>query len=356
MARRRIEGQPPEPAYAPVEIAVVVATYNRAGKLPKVIRALQAQDLHVPFEIVVVDDGSTDATSAVLDDLAASEPRLRVRRLDQNGGPARARNLGWQSSLAPLVAFTDDDCEPGRGWLRALVESFADAEVGIVQGRTIPDPHGVLGPFSRAVHVEAENSFYETCNIAYRRSVLDAMGGFDITFDLAAGEDTDLAWRAREAGHRTRYAARALVVHDVVQSSYVAYLRNTRRWRGVVHVVRKHPHLRREFSGWPFWLPAQNRAALVLTAPIGFAIGGRHRRVGALICLATIAPWLHWRIFRQALPTSRPARALLLPAVLLVDLAEVAIHLSSLRRVAGVSPCSERTFHRAPPAGPATSR
>ncbi|MDT4996540.1 MAG: hypothetical protein QOD45_608, partial [Pseudonocardiales bacterium] len=120
-------------------IAVVVPTHNRASLLPRLVSALVAQEDVPGAEIVLVDDASTDATPDVLANLLPSlEPTGQAIRLAHNRGPATARNIGWRTASAPLIAFLDDDCVPQPGWLASLAASLADAD--IVQGRTLPDP------------------------------------------------------------------------------------------------------------------------------------------------------------------------------------------------------------------------
>src|SRR4051812_19853042 len=105
--------------------SVVVATHNRAELLARLTDALRAQSDVDAFEVIVVDDGSADATPDVLRRIERSWPALRTIRLDENRGPATARNAGWRAATAPIVAFTDDDCVPQAGWLAGLVDGFA---------------------------------------------------------------------------------------------------------------------------------------------------------------------------------------------------------------------------------------
>src|SRR5690242_17185941 len=87
------------------------------------------------FEVIVVDDASTDGTGEVLEQVAERAP-YELRSLGGTGsGPAAARNRGWREASAPLVAFTDDDCVVTPVWLEELVEA-SDGEETVVQGRT----------------------------------------------------------------------------------------------------------------------------------------------------------------------------------------------------------------------------
>ena len=312
--------QPSAPA-----VAVVVATYNRAELLPRLLAALAAQRDVPSYEVVVVDDCSPDDTTVVLNGLAAraSFP-LTVIRQERNGGPAAARNRGWRATSAQLVAFTDDDCVPQPGWLAALVRALGTADVA--QGRTAPDPEQARlhGPFSRTLDVPAMDGFFQTCNIGYRREWLERLGGFDEEFRFPMGEDTDLAWRALEHGADAVFVDDAVVHHDVRPSSALVQIRDSARWESVVLIVRKHPELRAKLHSKWFWKPAH---APALTAFIGLLLAlptgdVRRRALG----LALLAPYAKHRLVDAPLPnTPRKERMRLLPAALAVDLAEVAV-------------------------------
>lgn len=230
-------------ARATPDVSVVVSTFQRRPLLRRLVAALLAQrDVH--HEIIVVDNGATDGTTELLAELAASEPRVRVLRVDVNRGPAGARNLGWRAARAPLVAFTDDDCEPTPDWLAALVAAARTADV--VQGRTLPHPGQAdrAGPWVRSQRIEAWTGRFETCNLLVRRSVLEDSGGFDERFHIAMGEDTDLGLRAVAAGARTGFAPDAVVHHEVWPRTYADYLRERRRWAEMVELVGLRPEVR----------------------------------------------------------------------------------------------------------------
>ena len=220
----------------------MVATRDRDARLGELLASLRAQTLPPDrFEVVVVDDGSVDGTAALL----AARPDVRVVPRDVGRGPAAARNDGWRVTRAPLVAFTDDDCVAAPGWLAALVAASAGAPGAVVQGRTAPreDERDRLGPFSRSLWVEG-GPYYQTCNIAYPRSLLERLGGFDAGAFPFVGEDTDLAWRAIEAGASIAYAPEAVVNHAVVVLGPVGALRFAFRWSDSIRLFARHPALR----------------------------------------------------------------------------------------------------------------
>lgn len=235
------------------EVAVVVATHGRAHLLPRLVTALEAQDGAPPFVLVLVDDGSTDDTWATIEALAqtASIPVHGVR-MGRQSGPAAARNSGWRAVPAARVLFTDDDCVPQPRWVRTMASTLED--VDLVQGATVPAPEQrhLLGPFARTMDVTTETGYYQTCNVGYRRSVLEQVGGFDDDLRLC-GEDIELATRALATGATTAFRGDAEVHHDVRPSSLREHLRGTRRWRGIPQAVHKQPSLRARLHGGLWW-------------------------------------------------------------------------------------------------------
>lgn len=247
--------------------SVVVATRDRAGRLARLLDALDRQTLaDGTFEVVVVDDGSTDSTPEILarpregfELIAAATPGV---------GAAAARETGWRRSSGSTIAFTDDDCEPTPGWLAALVEAVEANTNTFVQGRTLPNPAELdrEGPFSRTIRIERLDPNFNACNIAYPRELLEEIGGFDTeTFgEIAAGEDSDLAWRALGAGARCLFSARALTHHAVNDLGPVGRLRVAAR---SMNGYGLHPGLRRAtFVHGVFWKREHLMAARALAA------------------------------------------------------------------------------------------
>jgi GT2 family glycosyltransferase len=260
--------------------------------------------------VLVVADGATPEVLSVAEASAA-----RVLRLEPGRGPAAARNAGWRTATGELIAFTDDDCLPAPGWVAALRRA-AGAGDAVVQGRVEPVPaeRQRMGPFTRTLWVQGAGPFFQTANVLYPRAVLERLGGFDEAFPAPAGEDTDLGWRAREAGVAVRYEPDALVWHAVHEPGWRGLVRDAPRWGSAVRVVRRHPGLRAHFHHRVFWKASHER---LLLAAAGVALARRSR--GASV--AAVAPWV------AAHRTEHPSRASLLralPAHLAVDAAETA--------------------------------
>lgn len=304
--------------------SVVIATYNRRAMLEATLDALEVQVGAPRFEVVVVDDASPDDTQAMLAARPAGRFELRSIRVERNRGPAHARNLGWQAARAATVCFTDDDCVPTPGWLAALLAPTDG--VDLVQGRTEPNPDHAdrRGPFSRTMIVVHEEGFYETCNIAYPRALLARLGGFDESFRFPFGEDTDLAWRAREQGATTTFAPEALVHHVVWPSDAGAAFRNVPRIDGIVHMVSKHPDLRHHV-GWRRFARRTHPPALLAGAAI-VGVLGRPRSKAAWAAAGAAGLRYAWTCRRHRPPPPRRWQwVLVVPVALGVDLAEVAV-------------------------------
>ncbi len=315
-------------------VSVVVATRDRAQMLPRLVSAVGTQEGVGPVELVIVDDASTDSTWEVLHQLAASARiPLTPLRLEHNVGPASARNAGWRAARGSLIVFTDDDCVPQPGWLKALVDGLTRVE--LVQGRTIPIPEreASRGPFAHTLWVREDGGRYETCNIAYRREVLEQLGGFDEGFRYISrsggrrgpiyGEDTDLAWRAKETGARASFEAAALVHHEVHPSSYRDHLRGMRRRAGLVRTVKRHPGMRRYLHSRWFYQASHPPALLAL---VGIALvlarsGSVKRCTGLLLIL----PYARYRLVVDPMPC-RPRNWVPVTAMALAaDLSEIAV-------------------------------
>lgn len=298
----------PAPLPAPA-VSVVCATYRRPEAVSRLLEALERQDLQLPFEVLLVDDGSGEAVAEALQRIVSASPlEVRLMLQDPNRGAASARNVGWRAASADVVAFTDDDCQPTPGWLRNGLPTLTP-EVGVVVGRVRPCPAQALtsAPWSRSLVVE-DTRFFQTANAFYRRADLDAVGGFDSRL-ARGGEDTDLGLRIVARFGPAAFAPEALVHHDVRAASVWQLAREgATRWIDLPLVLKKHPALRSSLLyRRVFWKRSHPPTIVAL-----MGLAGAPWQPISLVLL------LPWAVTRRRTAWRR------LPGTFLVDAAEVA--------------------------------
>jgi GT2 family glycosyltransferase len=196
------------------QISVVVCTYNGARTLRQCLSELAALD-YPNYEVVVVNDGSTDDTASIVRDYS-------VRLINQpNKGLSAARNAGLAASAGEIVAYIDDDAFPHRYWLRYLAAAFSRSSHAGIGGPNLP-PRGdgfvaecVAAAPGNPLHVLLSDETAEHipgCNMAFRKEAIVAIGGFDPRF-RAAGDDVDICWRLQERGWTIGFCPTAMVWH-----------------------------------------------------------------------------------------------------------------------------------------------
>ncbi|MBT8398739.1 MAG: glycosyltransferase, partial [Gemmatimonadetes bacterium] len=219
-AVRRSLVEAPEPASGRwPRISVVVAAFNAGDTLEECLVGLEA--LRYPdYEVIVVDDGSTDDTATI-----AGRFETRLIRTE-NRGLSRARNTGIDSASGEIVAFIDADAYPDPEWLTYLALSFERSDFVGMGGPNIapPDSGMVAACVANApggpVHVlrtDHEAEHVPGCNMAFRKWALDEIGGFDPRFRVA-GDDVDLCWRIQAQGWRIGFSPGAVVWHHPRQT------------------------------------------------------------------------------------------------------------------------------------------
>lgn len=233
-------------------VTAIVCTYNRCASLAETLGALIGQRVRpdTRWELLVVDNNSTDGTRETVERLASSVKNLDVRyAFEQRQGLSHARNHGVRLAKGEFVLFTDDDVIPEPNWVQTVADSLREYRCDACGGyiapiwETAPPPwltdrfYGFLalkpdpsGP--RRVSAAEEPPF--GANMAFRREVFDRIGLFDVTLGrsgavLAGGEESDLFRRVLAAGGVVMYFPEARVHHKIEASRL--HKRYFRRWR-----------------------------------------------------------------------------------------------------------------------------
>jgi GT2 family glycosyltransferase len=189
--------------------SVVIATHNRATELADCLDALALQSRLDQFEVVVVDNGSQDATR----DVIARHADERVRGIyvaDPNR--AKARNAGIAAALGRVIIFCDDDTVPPEDFVSAHLRAHHDQRrSAVVSGPivNVSDKQHLILPTAR----HYSRAFFCTCNVSVAKADLDSVAGFDEHYDLYGWEDTDLGIRLRARGLTRVFAWPAYIYH-----------------------------------------------------------------------------------------------------------------------------------------------
>ncbi|HEY2991093.1 MAG TPA: glycosyltransferase family A protein [Candidatus Binatia bacterium] len=232
-------------------IDVVVPTWNRASLLERIILSLMAQTYPADrYLVTVVDDGSTDETWAALQRMAARCDRLKPLHIS-HAGLSAAKNFGWGRGSGDIVAFTDDDCVADPGWLAAIAEVFAAQPEALgLQGKTLTFPDQVT-PMTHQVVARRPNLIYHSCNIAYRRKILSAVGGFDEAAHYA--EDMQLAAAVLTRGPIV-FAPEMIVIHPPRPRAFMDRAGWNLRLEGFLRLYCRYPDFYRRARGRHFLL------------------------------------------------------------------------------------------------------
>jgi GT2 family glycosyltransferase len=245
----------PPPLAAPPQVSVVVPAYNAEASLGACLESLARVD-YPGYEVIVVDDGSTDRTAKIA-------RTAGVKLLSQpHQGLSAARNAGLAAARGEIVAFIDADAAADRDWLYHLVETMRRRGAAAASGPNFPPvPASLIGAAIAAApgqprEVRASDDCLAQlcgCNMAVDKAAAESLGGFDPLF-TAAGDDVDFSWRLLKTGAIIAHAAGAVVVHDR-RGSVLAYLAQQSGYgAGEALLARKYPERRAGriygYSGW----------------------------------------------------------------------------------------------------------
>lgn len=238
-----------------VLISVIVPAYNAAANIDDVIHAIRSQDTKHSYEVIIIDDGSTDTTASII----RKFPDV-IYHYQANAGPASARNHGARLAKGEYLAFTDSDCRVHRDWLNQLISGFTTSTIGVVAGS-----YGITNTSSqlaRCIHKEIiyrhthlmplYPKAFGGYNFCARKEVFWQVGGFDENYRNASGEDNDLSYKIINGGYVIYFNRQALVDH-VHPTEVGRYLNEQARhgfWRVAMYAT--HPKMMRG-DDYTFW-------------------------------------------------------------------------------------------------------
>ena len=205
---------PPLPEDPP-KISVVVCAYNAEPTMRDCLESL-TKLAYPNYEVIVVDDGSTDQTGAI----AEEYPQFKIIH-QPNRGLSAARNVGMAAATGEIVAYTDSDAMPDPHWLTYVALKFTSTDFVGIGGPNLPPPEEdwrancVAAAPGSPTHILLDDETAEHipgCNMAFRKDALAEVGGFDPTY-TAAGDDVDICWRLQALGYKLGFSPAAIVWH-----------------------------------------------------------------------------------------------------------------------------------------------
>jgi glycosyltransferase involved in cell wall biosynthesis len=268
--------------------SIIIPTFNGAARIGNCLDSLVKQAVGRDIEILVVDDGSTDSTTNVVNSYSS------VRLITQaNAGPASARNRGALEAKGTILLFTDDDCVPMPDWLDAMLAPFNDSE--IVGAKGVYGSHQ-KSLAARFVQIEYEDKyrlmaglpnidFIDTYSAAFRRERFLEMAGYDTSFPVACAEDIELSYRMSARGWKMKFVPAAIVYHTHPDTLW-RYLKKKYKfafWR--VLAVRKNPSKGVKDSHTPQIMKLQLLFAPALLLGVAFDLVMRPRLSVSVIVL-----------------------------------------------------------------------
>jgi len=255
-------------------VTVVVPVKDRRERMLRCLDALLALE-YPNYDVLVLDNCSGDETAEACRERAAgASVPVRVEVLE--GTVGHLRNRAADLSDSELLAFTDSDCMPAPGWLAAATWAFRDRpRLGMVQGKTLPEPGVELQGWHATIEVTEWSGLYESCNLIVRREALAGADGFDEQVGHF-WEDTAAGMSLARDGWEAAFVPDALVHHDVTHPGFAWQLKRGQRYGNAAAVAKKYPEIRRELFWRRVFLRPRN--AKLVAAVAGVALAPLDRR------------------------------------------------------------------------------
>lgn len=211
-----------------IQVSIIIPTFNRQKSLIRTLDSLFAQTFpQENFEIILVNDGSTDDTEKIILDLKKNHRNISYIK-QSNNGIASARNQGIINSKGDIIGFTDDDCTVDSFWIQRAVQSLKNTTFCGVQGKTLPESiiekKKLLFHYAHSVKYTGKENYksYQTCNIFYRKKYLIEISCFNEQLKYAS--DDDIAFRLIRKGYKIHFDENILVYHEVRYINLLTYI------------------------------------------------------------------------------------------------------------------------------------
>ena len=286
------------------QISVVIPAYNAQNTIVQTIQAVLEQDFSDELEVIVIDDGSIDATAEKIKSFSVERPYRQLKYIYQNNaGPAAARNRGAQEAKGSILFFTDSDCVPQANWIKTMLPHLTQntkEEIAAVSGSYgIANPENLL---ARCIHREILFRHHHllptfpkvlgSYNFCVKRKIFEEVKGFDVAYRNASGEDNHFSYKILQAGYKIYFEKESLVdhYHTVSLKKYLYEQYRHGYWRA--RMYRQYPAMLRG-DDYTFWKDIIEVPLVVMI--IGFLILSAFFRASVYIGFSIIffvALWL----------------------------------------------------------------
>ncbi|MCP4109526.1 MAG: glycosyltransferase [Desulfobacteraceae bacterium] len=258
------------------EISIIVPTYNGATRISACIEALLVQQTGRKYEIIIVDDGSTDNTCDIVKKYVKKYDSKALLIVQNNAGPASARNHGVEKASGEIVLFTDDDCIAEPDWLENMLTPFEDSDVVGTKGTYLTNQKELIARFVQIEYEEKYDElskhqyidFLDTYSAAFRRKIFLDNSGYDTSFSTASVEDQEFSFRLANMGYKMVFAPKAKVWHTHVKtiSGYIQKKYKIGYWK--LLLLAKNPN---KITG-DSHTPASLKMQVLLTGILFFSL------------------------------------------------------------------------------------
>lgn len=248
------------------QTSVIIPTFNRAELVDRLLGSLSKQTYpQTKYEIILVDDGSTDLTNQVAQQWCSKLPNLRYFRLEVNSGQSAAHNKGLREAIGEYLLFTDDDCIPAPNWVQVMSDHLSKHPVIAGAVHTNSSQYTVISENISAFHPfqygmkPRKVEFIAGANMGFRREVFDQTGRFN---ENCLIPDMELIMRVQQSGYPIWFLPDSVVVHDPRKGNLLTLFRLAARYSSQTIIIRNQYA---ELLGTPIIL--RNSILLLLATP-----------------------------------------------------------------------------------------